>query len=182
MTRIRRLFLLLALAAAGACGDDNDLDDANIPNGVDTVTLGALVGTPITTPSGFSIDVGAVRTDRTTDFEFAYNIQTDGQPVFLPRTAIGLPSTTAAPGLQLRNETFGEIVLAGSNGYVTDEPVPIEAGQRYVVRSRVVCSGLAVPKYGKLEVLSFEDRSVTFQVLTNNNCGYKGLEPGLPDQ
>jgi hypothetical protein len=39
-----------------------------------------------------------------------------------------------------------------------------------------------VPKYAKLEVLSFDEaaRTVTFRILIDENCGFKGLEPGLP--
>jgi len=42
---------------------------------------------------------------------------------------------------------------------------------------------LGLPKYGKLEVVSFDDvaRSVTFRILTDDNCGFKGLQPGLPN-
>ena len=59
--------------------------------------------------------------------------------------------------------------------------MPIAVGERYVVRSRVVCTSLGVPNYGKLEILSFQDSTVTFQVLADLNCGFKDLVPGLPD-
>lgn len=181
MPTIQRVTLLLCLAAAAACGDDDNLADPTAQNFVDTVTVHSLTGTPISTPSGFNINDGPIRTDLRSDFEFAYNVQPDGQRVFLPRAALGLPSTTTAdPGLQARSETFAQIVVAASNGYVTDEPIVLDVGQRYVVRSRVVCGGLGVPLYGKLEILSFDATSVTFQVLANSNCGYKGLEPGFP--
>ncbi len=37
---------------------------------------------------------------------------------------------------------------------------------------------------GKLEVLGFTPvaRSVTFRILVNNNCGYRGLELGIPEK
>ena len=38
-----------------------------------------------------------------------------------------------------------------------------------------------MPKYGKLEILGFQDSTVTFRSLVNDNCGYKDLLPGLPD-
>ena len=79
------------------------------------------------------------------------------------------------------NRAFDDIKLAPSNGYTTDSAVAVEIGQRWLVRSRVFC-GLGVPQYAKLEILSFQDSSVTFKVLADNNCGYKGLEPGLPDR
>jgi hypothetical protein len=184
MHPIRHLILMLPLAAAAACSDANSLADPTESNVVDTVTIGSLEGTPISTPSGFNIGTGAVRTDQSVEFEFAYNIRqlADGTPqrVFLPRAALGLSSTTANPGLQQRSETFDQITTAQSNGYVTDSAVAVAVGDRFVVRSRVVCSSLGVPFYAKLEVLSFQDSTVTFRWLADLNCGYKDLLPGLP--
>ncbi len=186
MTRARIAFgiasLLLAAAVVG-CGDDDNLPDATEANFIDTVTIGSLVGTPITTPSGFSVDRGPIRTDQSAEFDFAYNIEPDGRKVFLPRAVLGLPSsTTAEPGLQQRSESFDEIVVAQSNGYVTDDPVPVALGDRLVVRSRVGCSPLGVPRYAKIEVIGLDGDLADLKVLANDNCGYKGLEPGLPDR
>jgi hypothetical protein len=184
MPRYPTCFGLVALAVALACSDNNSLGDPTEQNVVDTMTLGALEGTPISTPSGFNISAGPIRTDSTVNFEFAYNIRklADGtyQRVFLPRAALGLGSTSADPGLQARDQSFDDIDRAPSNGYTADSAVPIEVGQRYVVRSRVVCTSLGVPLYGKLEILSFQDSTVTFKVLTDLNCGFKDLLPGLP--
>jgi hypothetical protein len=176
----------LAVAFAAACSDANSLPDPTQQNVVDTVTLGSLEGTPISTPSGYNVASGAIRTDQSVEFEFAYNVRrlADGtyQRVFLPRAALGLSSGSSAnPGLQSRNETFDGITRAGSNGYVTDSAVPVEVGQRYVVRSRVICTALGVPLYGKLEILGFQDSTVTFKTLVDGNCGYKDLLPGLPE-
>jgi hypothetical protein len=160
MHRIPPLFGYLALGVAIACNDPNALGDPTELNSVDTVTLGAIEGTPISTPSGFNIATGALRIDTSVNFEFAYNVRrlSDGsyQRVFLPRAALGLASTTTAdPGLQAQTKTFDEIDRAPSNGYTADSAVPVEVGQRYVVRSRVVCAALGVPLYGKLEILRF---------------------------
>jgi len=40
----------------------------------------------------------------------------------------------------------------------------------------------ALPRYGKFQVLSLDPvaRSVTFQTLVNQNCGYRSLRPGIP--
>jgi len=180
---VTRLLLASVAAAAVACGNDDNLADPTDENVVDTVTIGSLTGTPILTPSGFAVENGAVRTDLDPGFDFAYNIETGGRRVFLPRAALGLPSTTTAdPGLQRRDEAFDAILVARSNGYVTDEAVPVEVGERYLVRSRVVCGSLGVPLYAKLEILAFEDSLVHLKVLANRNCGYKGLEPGFPDR
>lgn len=187
MPTIRRsLYPVLVLALAGACSDDDNLADPTSENFVDTLMVGSLTDTPITTPSGFSVTNGALRTDQTAEFDFAFDIKGDpatGQAVFLPRAVLGLSSpNTADPGIMLRPEAFDEITLAPSNGYITEAEVPVTVGERYVVRSRVVCTGLGVPVYAKVEILSFEDNSVVLKVLANINCGYRGLEPGFPDR
>lgn len=175
----------LAVVVAAACSDANSLSDPTSSNVVDTVTLGSLEGTSISTPSGYHITAGPTRTDQSVDFEFAYTIRrlTDGsyQRVLLPRAALGIvQGTSANPGLQRREETFDEITRAASNGYEADSAVPIELGQRYVVRSRVVCQSIGVPLYAKIEILEFRDSTVTFKELVDANCGYKDLLPGLP--
>jgi hypothetical protein len=188
MRTIRGLSVLVPLALAAACSDSNSLGDATETNVVDTITIGALEGTPISTPSGFRISTAgtaSVRTDQTVEFEFAYNIRRldDGsyQRVLLPLAALGLTGTNQVePGLQRREESFDDITHAPSDGYVSDSAVPVQLGERYVVRSRVVCS-IGVPLYGKLQILSFQDSAVTFQVLADQNCGFKGLLPGLPE-
>jgi len=173
----------LALGIAIACSDANSLPAPTEVNAAVTDTLGALEGTPIAVPSGYNISTGPVRTDQTVQFEFAYNVRrlADGsyQRVFLPRAALGLTSTDANPGLIRQNPIFEQITRAPSNGYTADSAVPIQVGDRFVVRSRVVC-GIGVPLYGKLEVLSFQDSTVIFRVLTDLNCGYRDLSPGLP--
>jgi hypothetical protein len=176
-------FSLLALAA---CGDSNGLPDATLTNVERTETLHALEGTAVTTPSAYSLEGSRrVRTDLFIDFDFAYNIEASGQHVFIPRAVLGIETNASVqPGFQVRTESFEGITLAPSNGYVTDQPVPIAVGERYVVRGRITCLALGLPKYAKLEVISFDDaaRSVTFRVLTDDNCGFRGLEPGLPDR
>jgi hypothetical protein len=176
---------ILLVAAAVACSDDNALPDPTTTNVERTDTLYALEGTPVGTPSGYALEGSRrVRTDISIDFDFAYNIEPDGRHVFVPRATLGIDSTASVnPGLQALPETFEGITTAPSNGYVTDQIVPIAIGDRYAVRGRVTCLSVGVPKYAKLEILSFDDASriVTFRILTNDNCGFKGLEPGLPD-
>jgi hypothetical protein len=189
MPRIRPLLQLLALSAVAACGDDDSLPDPTEENFVDTVTVGSLTDTPVTTASGFSVNAAdAIRTDVSDRFDFAYDIEgppETGRKVILPRAALGLSSGgTAEPGVMRREETFDEIDVAPSNGYITDSAVPVALGERYLVRSRVasdICS-IGVPVYAKVEIIGFEDNSLVLKRLKNLNCGYRGLEPGLPDR
>jgi hypothetical protein len=179
---MRKFPVVLVLLAA--CSDSNGLPDATLSNEERSETLYALEGTPITTPSAYALEGNRrLRTDITVAFDFAYNVEPNGQPVFLPRAVLGIePNASVNPGFILRHESFDAITQAPSNGYITDQVVPIAVGERYVVRSRVTCD-IGLPKYAKLEVLSFDEdaRTVTFRVLTDDNCGFKSLEPGLPD-
>lgn len=180
---MRSLLFVVLLLAATACSDSTGLVPASLTNVERTEILYALIGTPVSTPSGYALEGSRrVRTDLSVDFDFAFNVESDGSHVLVPRAALGIDPTAAVnPGLLTRNETFEAIKVAPSNGYVTDRAIPIAAGERYVVRSRVTCS-IGVPKYAKLEVLAFDDvaKTVTFRVITDDNCGFKGLEPGLP--
>jgi hypothetical protein len=181
---MRSLLCLLLVLWAAACGDNNGLPDATFTNVERTDSLYSLIGTPVATPSGYAVDGGRrIRTDQSDGFDFAYNVEPDGRRVFIPRAALGIDtSNTANPGFLRRNESFDAITVAPSDGYVSDAVIPIAMGERYVVRGRVTCD-IGVPKYAKLEVLRFDDaaKTVTFRILIDDNCGFRGLEPGLPD-
>ncbi|HKU61434.1 MAG TPA: hypothetical protein VJQ44_09485 [Gemmatimonadales bacterium] len=185
MSPLRPLLLLLPLAALAACSDSNSLADPTDENVVEENTIGSLKYTPITTASGYSISTGPIRTDQTGELDFAFDIDGDpatGQPVLLPRAVLGIVSSGSAdPGIQKTTQEFDKITEAPSNGYITDQKVPVAVGDRLLVRSRVICS-IGVPIYAKLEVLSIEDAEIHFKVLTDQNCGYRGLEPGFPDK
>jgi hypothetical protein len=184
---MRRIIFILGLLpvgfAAGGC-NGNPLGDAAIQNVVDTVVLGSLVGTGITTPSAFNISASAaVRTDQTSNFDFAYNFQPDGRRVLLPQAALGISQPGGiSPGLLLSDQTFDQINQAPLNGYVTLDTITIVVGQVFIARSSLVCTSVGVPVYAKLHILSFDDadREVTFEVLANRNCGFRDLVPGLP--
>lgn len=182
---MRKSAFFVLLASAVGC-NGNGLGNAGIENTVDTLLIGALVGTPISVPSAYGINpgvAGAIRTDQTSAFEFAYNILPDGRRVFLPRAALGLTTSSAEPGLQSADDAFDDINEAPLNGYLTLDTIEVAVGQRYVVRSRVACTNIGVPLYGKIEILEFDDvdRRVTFRALANTNCGFRSLRPGIPE-
>ena len=179
-------FVVLASLALAAGCSDSGLGTPAIENRVDTLLIGALVGTPINVPSAYGINpgfAGTLRTDQTSAFDFAYNILPDGRRVLLPRAALGLSSGTAEPGLQASEDGFDDIEEAPLNGYLTLDTLQVAVGQRYIVRSRVVCTSIGVPLYGKIEILAFDDtdRRITFRALANTNCGFRRLRPGLPE-
>jgi hypothetical protein len=181
-----RTFLCPILCAAAIACSDANAPNATLTNAERSDTLSSLIGTPVAAPSGYALD-GArrVRTDISDAFDFAYSIEADGRHVFIPRAAFGLDSVTnsVSSGFQSQTKAFDEITIAPSNGYVSNAVVPIAVGERYVVRSRITCQ-IGVPLYAKLEILSFDDaaKTVAFRILIDENCGFRGLEPGLPDK
>jgi hypothetical protein len=171
------------LGAATACSDPNSLADPTVKNYVATSTLYALSGTPLTTPSAFSIPLpGTVLVQTTSAFDFAYEVTDAGQPVFLPLRVLGLSTKRAVnPGFIRTAKAFSSISEAPSNGYVTNDSIAVAVDDVFIGRSRLACS-IGVPVYAKFHILGLDPvaRSVTFEWLVDNNCGYRGLTPGLP--
>ena len=171
------------MLAAAAC--DSPYGDASFSNSLDTVTVYALRGTGIRLPSAYSLlDLAPVRTDVTTEFDFVFDIDSLGNPLLYPAGALGL---STAPGLLLIDKTFDDIHEAPGEGYVSDSALGASADAVFVGRSRSLSSlcslvGTALPMYGKFHVLAIDsvERSLTFEALVNLNCGFRGLEPGVP--
>ncbi len=180
--RVSGGFVLAVTTVIAAC-TGSQLPEATLTNAVDTVTLGALAGAPLQVPAAFDITTGfPVRTDQTSNFDFVYTIDAQGRHVLLPLQVLGLGSTnTANPGLQIVQQTFAGITSAPQNGYETADTLVINVGDVIAARSRVACY-LSVPQYAKLQILSFDDSAKTMQMqtLSDANCGYRGLAPGIP--
>jgi hypothetical protein len=176
--------LVAALSVTAACGTSSGLPSAIIENFVDTVSLYALDGTPLPAPSGFNVSINQVlRTDRSASFDFAFNITPAGQAVLLPTGALGLGRSS---GIQIQHSGFDAVTVAPTSAYVDTTAVAIDSGTVAVVHSRAAtCSiGIVVFYYGKIQVLAIDTvaRRVDLQVMVDQNCGYRGLEPGIPRQ
>lgn len=179
------LLLLLGATALAGCGDPLSLLPAVFENRVDTLDLYAATRTPVTLPSGFVISQrNVVRLDQSPAFDFLYDLTPSGEPAFMPLAAVvNTGRTTGNPGFRASEVPFDLITIAEQQNYITSDTVRIRVGDVYFVRSTIDGScGLGIPYYGKLQVLALSDegRQVTFQILTNINCGYRGLETGLP--
>ncbi len=182
-TPVPLLTLMVAAAlAAGACSTDLQLPPAALANELDTVSLYALTGTPVGLPSAYLLEFRrAVRTDQSATLDFAFDITAAGDPVLLPTGPLGLGEGS---GLQVSPEPFDSITIAPGGGYVYDAATPSDSGADLLVQSRVtICNfGARVSYYAKLRVLAVDpgERRIDFEILVNANCGYRGLEPGLP--
>lgn len=183
MPRLVPAFALAVVVTTGsACGDDFVLPPAQFANRVDTITLFAIDGTPLSKPSAYNLLFGQlVRTDRSLEFDFAVNVSGDST-FLIPTGVLGL---TEQSGWLRVTDAFDDVLLAPSVEYVAEESARLVPGDVLVLRSRFIsCFGSLLPVYAKIEVLetSLTDRSVTWQLLVNRNCGYRGLEPGPPAQ
>ena len=177
-----------ALVIAGllaACGDPLSLLPASIENRVDTLKLYSVGESPIYLPSAFVVVARqTARLDQLVSFDFVYGTDPAGGHYFLPFAAVApTTQTVRLPGFLPTSTTFDAITVAEQVGYITNDTIPLTVGQVLYVRSAVdgSCS-IGVPYYGKLEVIGFNEteHSVLFRTLINVNCGYRGLEIGLP--
>lgn len=160
------------------------LSPAQADNVIDTVTMGSLRSAALRFPSAFDITIGQpVRTDQTSSFDFIYTTDTLGRHLLLPLHAItGLGTTTGSnPGFIRSTSLFSLLTDAPTDNYLTTDTLVIASGDVLAIRSRVACY-LGVPQYGKLHVLDFNDalQTVRLEILSDTNCGYKNLEPGIP--
>src|ERR1700730_6990666 len=157
--RFALLFLLGAATLAG-CGDPLSLLPARFGNRVDTLFVYAASRTPVPFPSGYVISqLSSVRLDQVSTFDFLYDVSRSGEAVFMPLAAmVKTSSTTAQPGFRATTVPFDSIKVAEQTGYVTNDTIPIRAGDVFYVRSAVDPNcGLGIPYYAKLQVLVVGD-------------------------
>jgi len=179
---------LLVCAVIAACGNPLGLPGAFITNRVDTVSLYALSGTPVSLPSGYSIAARReVRTEQSQPFDFAFDIDTSGKSLLLPTGALKLGRQS---GLQISAQQFDSIQIAPTSKYNLDSAQVVNVNSVVLLHSSTVTCSYGIPAvyYAKLHVLTIDTtaapngRRIQFEILSDLNCGYRGLETGLPRQ
>ena len=171
-------------AVAVACSSTTGLPSASITNVVDTVSLYAIRGTPLNTPSAYSLFGNqTVFIQQSTALDFAFDFDSIGAPALFPTGAIHLGTGS---GLQTSTTRFDSIKVAPTGNYIFDKPIALDTGTIVLVSSRVTTCvfGISAPLYAKLRVIRVDStaRRLDFTILVDQNCGYRGLEPGLPTQ
>jgi hypothetical protein len=177
-----RTVVLLALAGAAACGPPLGLPRASFENKVDTVSLYALSGTSVSLPSAFSLQFNqVVRPDQTTALDFVFDLDSAGHALLLPTGALRLGR---ASGIQLTTTPFDSVKLAPIGNYQLDSAVVVDTTSVALLHSipSLCYSQIQAVFYAKLHVLAIDSaaRRIDFEILTDTNCGYRGLEPGFP--
>jgi hypothetical protein len=187
MLRSLRYPALAAFVLAAACSNSTGLVPSSLTNDLDTLMLWSLERGPLYKPNAYSLDVlSGVRTwEAGTAFEFVFSMDPTGKARFIPLAALGLgTSGSVKPGLLKSTTPFDSMNKAPANGYLTTDSITIAEGDRYYLRTAILarCSLLGVPLYGKLEILDIDSvtGTVMLRAVGDQNCGYRGLAPGLP--
>jgi hypothetical protein len=174
--------LLLAAGALSACGDDPfRIEWEENPT---EATLYTLDRDELNRPSAYDMlarrPVVVESVEITGQWDFAVD-RVDGQLVLLPPRALGVESQAAVvplPGL-----TFEGLREAPADTamYVTREPVPIEFGTVYVIRTRQQTGrfGQRCNFYGKLEAVEVDTEEGVFRFVsdTSPECNSRRLVP-----
>ena len=174
-------------AAAAGCGSELSLFPPVFENRTDTLQLWAATGTPVFRPSAYLIsNRSAARLDQLSYFDFVYDITPSGEHVLLPLAAVAPTGRVSGnPGLLPTTTPYDSILVAEQTGYLTADTVPIRVGDIFYARSQPspTCF-LGIPYYAKLQIIAMNepDRTIWIKVLSNINCGYRSLEPGLPER
>jgi hypothetical protein len=181
------ILFLAACALIDSCDSPSGLQ-AVFSNRIDTVSLYALTRTPVSLPSGYSISGRqTVRTEVGASFDFAFDIDTTGRPVLLPTGPLKLGQQS---GIRLSAQDFDSILFAPTTGFNVDSAQLVHENTVLLVMTRATpCQsavGFAAPYYAKLHVLAIDTtstpngRRIDFLILVDVNCGFRGLEQGLP--
>jgi hypothetical protein len=173
------VFGLLTVLACGYTG----LQPGIIANTVDTLSLYAVDGTALDLPSAFRIAAPHVlRTDQGSDFDFVFNLTAGDSAVLLPTGALHLG---IGSGIDTVHAPFDAITIVPGGNYIDSLPVHVDSGSVAVVHSRATSCPVTASfsfLYAKLQVMKIDTvaRRIDLIVLTNQNCGYRSLEPGNP--
>ncbi len=180
-----RSFCLVVIAAAGvlnACDDNPFLIRWEV--NPDTVRLYALSRPEPNLVSGFDFylrrPVRIEAPDTGDEWDLAVDTR-DGQLVWLPAAALGIPSEAGLAILE--GETFESATEAPEDTarYVSDAPVAIVQGRIYAIRTRrhQGTFGTICNYYGKIEPLAVDvgAGTVRFQFDVSRVCNSRDLIP-----
>jgi hypothetical protein len=171
----------------GACSGSVQLPNPTFINFVDTLELYSLRGTPVPTVSAFDIVRGfPARIELGDEFDFAFDFSDGDTAILIPGQVLGIPIES---GVQPMDRAFDDILMAPIDEYIEDSIMSVDVGTVFAGRSRLApdfCSAFlgALPRFAKFEVLAIDrvEGKITLKYLVNFNCGYRSLEPGLPEQ
>lgn len=185
MSRRRVAILLAAFVLPVSACQDLASPSAYTVTVADTLRASALNGTPLGSRSALSVFTPAViAPDGNLDFDLAFDLDANGKTVLIPVSKVAVCPRICQVGLQvITDSTFDQLTRARTRGYTYDTPITIETGQPVmVVAKAIACSTdlYSNDLYAKLVIDSVHtaERAIFFRIVTDPNCGFRGLVPG----
>lgn len=180
---------VLAAGTLAACGDNNLLGPANIQNTTRVTSVWAISGTSAALPAAYrftteSLERPQILSNGSVNFDVAFDITADGKVAFLPVRALVPAPPAGAPAVGMQRSAAGFLATsrAPDRGYTEDSTAVIGVGETLVLQLRGAGCVLGDPFYAKATVDSIitSERRLVLRTMVNRNCGYRGLEEGIP--
>jgi len=169
-----------------ACGGTTD-PTAQFNNVNYSASLQALNGSPLNAISAINTPAASsVRPDASFEFDVALDLDSQGRPVFVTQRRVGAPLLFGGHevGLQVLAGAFETVSEAPKTGWVRDSVLTVVPGE--VVGLRVassLCQFSSAPYFHSkmvVDSVNVSQRRIWLRILTNPNCGFRGLQPGRP--
>ncbi len=182
---------LAGLALVTGCKDTNILT-ASLPVATDTLVAYALTGTSARLPSALAVTIrSTVRVDGAGSFDVGFDFDSAGRVIVSPvRVLVNQLSGAPQVGIQaLFTTPFDSIKSAPGGYYRPDTALVVTPGHPFVLLvSRTTASNVCLYNpnphvYAKVVIDSTTPattRAIYMRVVTDPNCGYRSLLPGLP--
>lgn len=175
------------IVAASSCGDPTAVK-AQFETASDTVEVFALSGTPATLPSAIRTrTLSVVRVGGDFNFDIAWDVGAAGEAVVHTVRAVASEQVPARRvGLQLSDSPFDAIVEAPVSGYKYDSSLVVPMGKVLLVDSfDPSCPSFSILGQNirakiQLDSVVVSRRALYMRILSNPNCGFRDLVPGLP--
>ncbi len=187
MRRLSLIFGATVVVLCTACGALS-APKAQFSTTSNSPIVFALNGGPPASPAGIDfLSASAVTVDANFYFNVALDIDSAGQVVIYParKVANGL-SAAVSVGLQPVTGAFADYVNAKKSGYTYDSTLVVPVGETVGVNvlSATTCTAYSLGSsyYAKLVVDSIDltNRVLYTEVVSDPNCGYVSLAPGVP--
>lgn len=187
MKSLRTAALLVAAASVVACGDPLEpvAQGANVTFGG---TIFALSGSPSSFPSAFNTTFQTIqRADGGFAWDVAFDIDPQGRVLAYPVHVIGgAYAAQRSVGIQPTARTFDSTTVAPADGYQRDSALVVAPGSGILIQvASALCQFDFSPViHAKLfvESVNLQTRSIIVRGLVNPNCGFRSLEPGVPQR
>ena len=179
---------VLIVVALDGCGDPTAIQAQS--ENIDTArTVYALNGTANALPAALNVHFASpVRLDAGFSFDLAFDINSANEVIVYTVRAVGSQLVAGhRVGLQPTTKTFAEATQAPTSGYVYDSLLTLPVGKLVFIDAidAINCSqfsllGQNIRAKMQIDSVNTAMRAIYLHILSNTNCGFKSLVPGLP--